>query len=47
VIEDKEEEFLCKGEREHDSEFLLDSASRPLLLYCPSIALLLSKLEES
>jgi hypothetical protein len=33
VIEDKEEEFLCKEEREHDSEFLLDSASRPLLLY--------------
>jgi hypothetical protein len=44
VIEDKEE-FLCKEEREHDSEFLLDSASRPLLLYCPSLALLLSKLE--
>jgi hypothetical protein len=22
VIEDKEEEFLCKEEREHDSEFL-------------------------
>jgi hypothetical protein len=43
----KEEEFLCKEEREHDSEFLLDSASRPLLLYCPSLALLLSKLEES
>jgi hypothetical protein len=34
-------------EREHDSEFLLDSVSRPLLLYCPSLALLLSKLEES
>jgi hypothetical protein len=28
VIEDKEEEFLCKEEREHDNEFLLDSASR-------------------
>jgi hypothetical protein len=47
AIEDKEEEFLCKEEREHDSEFLLESASRPLLLYCPSLALLLSKLEES
>jgi hypothetical protein len=47
AIEDKEDEFPCKEEREHDSEFLLDSVSRPLLLYCPLIALLLSKLEES
>jgi hypothetical protein len=37
VIEDKEEKFLCKEEREHDSEFLLDSASRPLLLYASQV----------
>jgi hypothetical protein len=33
--------------REHDSEFFLGFVSRPLLSNCPSLALLLSKLEES